>query len=129
MKDIHCPQCRLKQPIGHTYCIACGEMLPGHLLGPIPAKKTRSFAGIKVSEEDPAGAFLRASCYLKEQVWETEDGTVAIPGSHVRFSVWVGDEAKCVISIPHSEARDLARFLSAELSRLDRDLRKEGTLS
>jgi hypothetical protein len=127
--EIFCPQCRLKQPTNHSYCVRCGRSLPAQLLGPAPPKRTRSFAGIKVSEDDPEGAFLRVSCYLKEQVWETEDGTVAIPGSHVRFSVWVGDEAKCVISIPHSEAKDLARFISEELNRLDHDLRREGTLS
>jgi hypothetical protein len=129
MTDIHCPHCSLRQPLNHAYCIRCGGRIPGHLLGPTPAKRSRSFAGIRVSEGDPTGAFLRASCYLKEQTWETEDGEVVIPGSHVRFSVWVDDEAKCVISIPHSEAKDLARFISDELNRLDGDLRKEGSLS
>jgi hypothetical protein len=129
MNEIFCPQCRLKQSTSHTYCVRCGESLPARLLGPIPPKRSRGFAGIKVSEDDPAGAFLRVSCYLKEQVWETDEGRVAIPGSHVRFSVWVDDEAKCVISIPHSEAKDLAHFISEELNRLNDDMRKEGTLS
>jgi hypothetical protein len=83
-----------------------------------PAKTTRFFTGVKIGEGDPEGAFLRVSCYLREQVFETPEGSVSIPGRHVRFSVWVGDSARCVLSIPEGEARDLARFISEELDRV-----------
>jgi hypothetical protein len=70
------------------------------------SKKALFFAGVKVTEGDPEGTFLRVSCY--------KDG----PGSHARFSVWIDDEARCVISIPESEALDLARFIEQELGHL-----------
>ncbi|MGH2693679.1 MAG: hypothetical protein ACRDJJ_02575 [Actinomycetota bacterium] len=58
------------------------------------------------------------SCYLKEQSFESPEGSVSIPGRHVRFSVWVKDSARCVLSVPESEARDLARFIGEELDRV-----------
>lgn len=115
MDRIFCPHCRLEQPRRHTFCIACGSDLPVHLLAP-RTKRARFFAGMKVDESDPEGAFLRVSCYRKDQVFESPEGSVTIPGRHVRFSVWVGTQARCVLSIPESEAVDLARFLSAELA-------------
>ena len=123
MLSIFCPECRLSQPTGHVYCVTCGTSLPTHLLEP-PAgvKSARLFPGIKVSEGDPEGAFLRVSCYLKEQVFRSKEGSVTIPGRHVRFSVWVEDEARCVMSIPESEAHSLASFISAELGRPDSEL-------
>ncbi|MGH2820889.1 MAG: hypothetical protein ACRDJ5_09570 [Actinomycetota bacterium] len=127
MQSIFCPRCRLEQPSDHLYCLACGTSLPSHLLGRRPAKRVRYFAGIRVTDEDPKGAFLRVSCYLREQTFETEDGSVTIPGHHVRFSVWVGSEARCVMSIPATEARDLARFIDTELGRLEEDLVGEGS--
>jgi hypothetical protein len=64
------------------------------------SKAARFFAGLRVDDEDPENAFLRVSSYRLD--------------NHVRFSVWVGDRARCVISIPESEARELAAFLAAE---------------
>lgn len=64
------------------------------------SKTARFFAGLRVDDEDPENAFLRVSSYRL--------------GNHVRFSVWVGDRARCVVSIPESEARELAAFLTAE---------------
>ena len=118
MNQIFCPFCRQHQPAEHLYCLRCGSSLPAHLLGDAPAKSTRFFAGIKVGEGDPEGAFLRVSCYLKEQSFESPEGSVSIPGRHVRFSVWVEDSARCVLSVPESEARDLARFIGEELDRV-----------
>ena len=115
--NMFCPHCRLEQPVNHVFCVRCGGELPGELLG-APSKRVRLFAGIRVSDDDPEGAFLRVSCYLKEQVFETPEGSVSIPGHHVRFSMWVDDEARCVLSIPESEARDLAAFIDEELGRL-----------
>ena len=123
MQDIFCPQCRLAQPGHHLYCLRCGEALPSHLLADhARVKSTRYFPGVRVGEGDPEGAFLRVTCYLKEQVFRSDEGTVTIPGRHVRFSFWVGNEARCVMSIPESEARDLAGFVTEELGRSDREL-------
>jgi hypothetical protein len=121
MSDIFCPQCGLQQPAHHHFCVACGCSLPSHLLAANSPKRVRFFAGVKVSDDDPEGAFLRVSCYLKEQMFESDEGSVTIPGHHVRFSVWVGSEARCVMSIPETEARALADFITQELGHLERD--------
>ncbi|MGH2683056.1 MAG: hypothetical protein ACRDIX_07470 [Actinomycetota bacterium] len=60
---------------------------------------------------DPAEAYLRASCYLEEIEVESEGDTVRIPSHHVRFSVWVNDQAMCAVSLPDDEARALASFV------------------
>ena len=117
MDSVFCPQCRQRQPSSHIYCLRCGESLPAHLLED-PPKSARFFAGVKVAPDDPENAFLRVSCYRRDQVLETGEGSVTIPGRHVRFSVWVGSEARCVLSIPETEARDLASFVSRELDHL-----------
>jgi hypothetical protein len=119
MDQIFCPHCRLEQPTAHSYCARCGVRLPVDLLAVTPAKTARFFAGVKVSPDDPEGAFLRVSCYLKEQMFHGPEGSVTIPGQHVRFSVWVGNESRCVLSIPATEAKDLGGFLLSELARLD----------
>ena len=120
MASMFCPQCRLEQPRDHVYCIRCSASLPGYLLDDeAPSKRMRFFAGLRITDADPEGAFLRVSCYLKEQTFNTPEGSVKIPGNHVRFSVWVGSEARSVISIPESEARELAAFITEELRRLN----------
>lgn len=118
VRDIYCPQCRLQQPAEHSFCVRCSTPLPSHLLEP-PAKRVNYFAGIKVSDDDPEQAFLRVSCYLKEQTFTSPEGSVTIPGHHVRFSVWIDSEARCVMSLPEAEARELAQFIQAELGRLE----------
>jgi hypothetical protein len=115
MEAIFCPQCGQRQPVAHLYCLRCGGQIPSHLLEPGPAKRARFFAGIKIGNDDPEDAFLRVSCYLRAQTVTSPEGSVVIPGRHVRFSVWVGSEARCVLSLPESEARDLARFIAEEL--------------
>jgi hypothetical protein len=40
---------------------------------------------------------------------------VALPGHHIRFSVWSDTEARCVISLPETEARALLDFVASEL--------------
>jgi hypothetical protein len=117
MTEIYCPQCRQHQPSVHRYCFRCGESLP---FNPTAApKRTRFFAGIKIAPDDPEGGFLRVSCYLREQRFEAPEGSVTIPGHHVRFSFWVDSSAKCVLSIPETEARELARFITEELHDLN----------
>jgi hypothetical protein len=64
------------------------------------SKTARFFAGLRAADDDPENAYLRVTSYRD--------------GHHVRFSVWVGDRAQCVMSIPESEARELAAFLTAE---------------
>jgi hypothetical protein len=88
---------------------------------PAPAKSSRWFAGVKVGDGDPEGAYLRVSCYREEQVFEAPEGEVRIPGHHVRFSVWAGQEAKCVLSIAESEARELSEFLESNVGRYSDD--------
>lgn len=92
--------------------------LPVELVAPSHAKATRFFAGVKVGDKDPDAGFLRVSCYLKEQTFEAPEGTVTIPGRHVRFSIWEQSEAQCALSIPETEARALAAFIGDELRRL-----------
>lgn len=78
------------------------------------SKTGRFFAGVRVDDEDPDGAFLRVTSYRDVEVVEAPEGTVEVPANHVRFSVWVDDRARCVISIPESEARELVAFLTEE---------------
>ncbi len=79
------------------------------------SKTARFFAGVRVDDDDPENAFLRVTSYRRRQLIEAPEGSVEVAGSHVRFSVWVDDRARCVISIPECEARELVAFLGAEL--------------
>ena len=124
-----CPSCRLEQPVSHSYCVRCGIALPGELLSDPPVKRTRLFAGVKAAPGDDENAFLRVSCYLKQQVFRSGEDSVTIPGRHVRFSVWAGEGARCVISIPESEARELATFIASELSQLRNDTEQTASIS
>ena len=119
MTEVFCPECRFKQPGDHKFCYRCGRAMPRHLADPSPSKRARFFAGVRVDRADPENAFLRVSCYRREQTFESPEGSVVIPGSHVRFSIWVNDEAKCVLSVPETEARDLSRFIEEGMSRLE----------
>ena len=119
MADIFCPHCRQRQSAAHRFCWRCGEDLPSDTSPDRPPKRTRFFAGLKVGPDDPEGGFLRVSCYLREQTFEAPEGTVTIPGHHVRFSFWVDSSAKCVLSIPETEAKELARFITEELHELN----------
>lgn len=122
MPKMFCPQCRLSQPAAHRFCPRCGSTLFSNGVNPAaglhlerPAKASRFFAGAKVADSDLPGAFLRVSCYRDEQVIHSPEGSVAVPGHHVRFSVWSVAEARCVISLPENEARALIDFVSEEL--------------
>jgi hypothetical protein len=115
MARIFCPDCRLEQSSKHAFCPRCGGVLPVELVDPGRSKKTRFFAGTKMSHADKEGSFLRVSCYREEQTLEAPEGTVTIPGHHVRFSIWNDSRARCVLSLPETEARALAEFVLEEL--------------
>ena len=115
-----CPACRLEQPRSHTFCVRCGVALPHHLFEDTadePSKSSRFFPGVKVHDSDPDSGFLRVSCYLKQQCFEAPEGEVNFTGRHVRFSIWDGDESRatCVLSVPETEARALADFITTEM--------------
>ena len=116
--DMFCPRCRLEQTRDHFYCPRCGAVLPRHLLEDRPAKATRLFAAMKVDPSDPDAAFLRVSCYRRDQTIATPEGSVTLMGHHVRISVWVGDAAVCALSLPEGEGQELSEFLAEELGRV-----------
>lgn len=119
MESLFCPTCRLRQSVEHTYCVSCGTTLPSHLVTDAPVKVARFFAGIKVGHEDPESGFLRVSCYRKEHTIETPEGSVRMAGRHVRVSMWVDDEARCVMSLSESEAREMASFVLSQVAPKD----------
>lgn len=92
----------------------CGTALPTRLLSEPPAKSARFFPAVKVDDRDPDGAYLRASCYKRDQLIETVDGSVLVPGRHVRLSMWADNSARCVLSLSEAEARELATFIVEE---------------
>jgi hypothetical protein len=55
---------------------------------------------------------LRVSRYLEDHEFSAPEGTVTIPGDHVRFSVWLVDRPVAAISLTGSDAEDLGRFLA-----------------
>src|SRR5688572_19617219 len=126
MAGIFCPSCALEQPITHRYCIRCGGELPSHLLVQRPQKVARWFAGVRIDEGDGDAPYLRVSCYLAEHTVETAEGSVMLPGRHVRFSVWDTDRATCALSLPENEALALAAFISHELAEPDQRLAMSG---
>ena len=119
MTEVFCPECRFKQPGDHKFCYRCGREMPRHLAHSSPSKSARFFAGVRVDRADPENAFLRVSCYRRDQTFESPEGSVVIPGNHVRFSIWVNDQAKCVLSLPETEARDLSRFIDEGMRKLE----------
>jgi hypothetical protein len=114
MDQLFCPQCRLQQPVTHAFCVSCGESLPTHLVRGRTEKVARFFAGIKVGQGDPENGYLRVSCYHRHDRIDSPEGSVSLPGSHVRVSMWVDSEARCVMSLPASEAREMAAFIVQE---------------
>ncbi|MDP9067957.1 MAG: hypothetical protein M3N53_06390 [Actinomycetota bacterium] len=115
MDNLFCPMCRLRQPTEHVYCVACGAELPSYLVDETPLKVARFFAGIKVGGGDPENGYLRVSCYRKDHRIESEEGSVRMSGNHVRVSMWVENEARCVMSLPESEAREMATFVLGQV--------------
>jgi zinc ribbon protein len=108
---VYCPRCGVGQPDEHRFCFACGTPLPRSLLPARGPKLSQWFEAMPVAPTDPAKSFVRVSCYLEEIEVESEGATVRIPSNHVRFSIWVDDQAMCAASLPDDEARALARFV------------------
>jgi hypothetical protein len=69
------------------------------------------FVGIPTHASDPPEPVLRVSRYLEDVEFEAAEGSVVVPGHHVRLSTWVGDRAVCAMSLSESEAERLARVL------------------
>lgn len=92
--------------------------LPTHILADAQPKASRFFLGVKLQDADLDYGFLRVSCYRQDQTFESAQGSVTVPGHHVRFSIWDGVRARCAVSVPESEARDLATFIESELDRV-----------
>jgi hypothetical protein len=44
---------------------------------------------------------------------ETPEGSVRIPSGHVRFSIWIEDEAVAAVSVADHQAEELAAYLQA----------------
>jgi hypothetical protein len=106
-----CPRCGLEQPREYRFCPACGARLPWEAVKPRAPKMTRWFRGIPVLRDENPGMWLRVSRYIEEFEMEAPEGTVRVPNHHVRFSVWLEDQAVCAVSIPDDEAEALAEFL------------------
>jgi hypothetical protein len=92
--------------------MSCGVRLDPDAVETSGPKVTRLFRSIPVGPADDPDAMLRVTRYVEEVQIQTEDGSVVIPNHHVRLSIWHGDKASSVISIPDSEAEELARFLA-----------------
>jgi hypothetical protein len=113
---MYCPSCGFRQPDQHRYCVSCGDQLPIDLLRPRLPKVTQLFAGMPTHSADVPESVLRVSRYVDDVVFESAEGSVTIPGRHVRFSVWVGERPECAISLSDGEADRLALFLQTPIA-------------
>lgn len=115
MASMYCPQCGLGQPRDHVFCVSCGTRLPSDLLPGTRPKVTKWFWSVPVGSNDPPEGALRVSCYLEEVEVSAAEGSVRIPADHVRFSIWIEDQAVCALSISFDEAQRLLEFLQSSL--------------
>src|SRR3989442_1340439 len=76
---MYCPQCGLKQPSDHRFCVACGRRLPAELLRHPGPKVTRWFLAVPIHVSDRPGSALRVSRYLDAFEIETPEGSVQVP--------------------------------------------------
>jgi hypothetical protein len=65
---------------------------------------------------DVPESVLRVSRYVDDVVFESAEGSVTIPGRHVRFSVWARERPECAISLSDGEADRLALFLQTPIA-------------
>ena len=113
---MYCPQCGLRQPNTHRFCMSCGHRFPTEPPRIRRPKATRLYRSLPIVPADDPGAILRVSRYLEQFTIYTEDGSVQVPSQHVRFSIWQEDQCLCALSIPDDEAQSLAEFLQAEVT-------------
>jgi hypothetical protein len=109
---MHCPHCGFGQPLAHDFCIACGTRLPRELMPRSGPKESRWFLGVPVLPEDRVLGGLRVTRYVDEFEMESAEGSVRVPASHVRFSVWHDDAVAAAVSISDDASWDLAGFLT-----------------
>jgi hypothetical protein len=110
-----CPSCGFQQPDLHHFCVSCGHALPAELVSRKRPKVTQLFAGFPTHPADSPDSVLRVSRYVDDVVFESAEGSVTIPGHHVRFSMWVTERPECAISLSDDEASRLALFLQAPI--------------
>jgi hypothetical protein len=79
-------------------------------------KVTQLFAGFPTHPSDSPESVLRVSRYVDDVVFESAEGSVTIPGRHVRFSMWVTDRPECAISLSDEEASRLTLFLQSPIA-------------
>ncbi|HJP65039.1 MAG TPA: zinc ribbon domain-containing protein [Actinomycetota bacterium] len=115
MAKMFCPKCGLEQPQDHTFCVACGFRLPHDVLPGRRPKVSQWFWAVPIGPGDPPESALRVSCYLEEVEVSSRDGSVRVPADHVRFSIWIDDQAIGAVSISFDEAQRLVEFLQAWL--------------
>jgi hypothetical protein len=106
-----CPTCGSEQANDHRFCAFCGGRMPVELFARRGPKQTSLFLGVPTHPDDAPEPILRVSRYLDEVEIETGDGSVVIPGHHVRLSIWVVDRPVCAMSLSDDEAERLAQFL------------------
>jgi hypothetical protein len=76
---------------------------------------TQLFAGVPTHPADLPDPVLRVSRYADDILFESAEGSVTIPGRHVRFSMWVTERPECAISLSDDEANRLALFLQTPI--------------
>jgi hypothetical protein len=106
-----CPSCGCEQSNDHRFCAFCGGRLPLELFERTGPKRTNLFLGIPTHPEDAPEPVLRVSRYRDEVEIESVEGSVVIPGHHVRFSIWLVDRPVCAMSLSEDEAERLGHFL------------------
>jgi hypothetical protein len=106
-----CPTCGSEQSNDHRFCAYCGGRLPVELFARSGRKQTNLFLGIPTHRDDAPEPVLRVSRYVDEVEVDSVDGSVVIPGHHVRISIWLVDRPVCAMSLSEKEAERLGQFL------------------
>jgi hypothetical protein len=106
-----CPWCGYERSNDYRFCVSCGGRLPVERLWRSGRKQTNLFLGIPTHPDDAPEPVLRVSRYVDEVKVESIDGSVIIPGHHVRISIWLVDRPVCAMSLSEEEADRLGQFL------------------
>ncbi|MGZ4114439.1 MAG: hypothetical protein ACXVQU_09720 [Actinomycetota bacterium] len=106
-----CPTCGSEQSNDHRFCAYCGGRLPLELFAHRGAKQTNLFLGIPTHPDDAPEPVLRVTRYVEDVEFESIEGSVVVPGHHVRFSIWIVDRPVCAMSLSDAEAERLGQFL------------------